>query len=93
MQRISLGLPAGEALQPAPGELAWWWGYAPASLVCRVVLAVGLVAWIGAPHFWLGLVVDVSLGWRLVALPPLARVPVPYTTMEPLRDVPMLGRA
>jgi putative peptide zinc metalloprotease protein len=33
LMRRSLGLPAGEALQPAPGELRWWWGYAPASLL------------------------------------------------------------
>jgi putative peptide zinc metalloprotease protein len=72
--RRSLGLPAGEALQPAPGELPWWWGYAPASLVCRVVLSVGIVAWIGAQHFWLGLLVALMLGWGLLALPLLRAV-------------------
>jgi putative peptide zinc metalloprotease protein len=72
--RRSLGLPAGEALQPAPGELAWWWGYAPASLVCRVVLSVGIVAWIGAQHFGLGWLVALMLGWSMLALPLLRAV-------------------
>jgi putative peptide zinc metalloprotease protein len=67
--RRGLGLPAGEALPPGPGELRWWWCYAPASLACRVVLSVGIVAWIGAQHFWLGLLVALMLAWAMAAVP------------------------
>ena len=67
----ALGLPAGPALQPAPGELRWWWGYAPASLACRVVLALGIVGWIGAHHFWAGIGVAVLFAWNIVGAPAL----------------------
>ncbi|MEN9416877.1 MAG: hypothetical protein RI988_497 [Pseudomonadota bacterium] len=72
--RRLLGLPAGEALQPAPGELAWWWLYAPASLACRVVLCVGIVAWLGSRHFWLGVAVAAVLAWGMLVVPALRAV-------------------
>ncbi len=73
-QRIAgraLGLPADPALQPARGELVWWRLYAPASLVCRLVLAVGIVGWIGAQHYWAGVAVGALFAWYLGGAPAL----------------------
>jgi putative peptide zinc metalloprotease protein len=67
----ALGLPAEPALAAARGEHAWWWFYAPASLACRIVLSVGIAAWIGAQHFWAGVAVSVLLAWGLVLQPAL----------------------
>lgn len=72
--RRVLGLPVGERLQPAPGEMAWWWMYAPASLACRVALCVGIVAWLGAQHFWLGVAVAAVLAWSMLGVPALRAV-------------------
>jgi putative peptide zinc metalloprotease protein len=67
----ALGLPAEPALAAARGERAWWWFYAPASLACRIVLSVGIAAWIGAQHFWAGVAISVLLAWGLVLQPAL----------------------
>lgn len=76
LQRIGtlLGLPAAQEVPPSRGERAWWWAYAPASLVCRVLLSVGMVGWLGAQNFWLGLVVLLILVGSMVVLPALRGV-------------------
>ena len=67
----ALGLPAAPALAGGRGERGWWWFYAPASLACRFVLSVGIVAWIGGQHFWAGVAVGAMLAWTVVLLPAL----------------------
>ncbi|MFZ4650025.1 MAG: biotin/lipoyl-binding protein [Rubrivivax sp.] len=76
LQRLGtlVGLPAAQEVPPSPGERAWWWAYAPASLVCRVLLSVGLVMWLGGQNFWLGMVVLALLLGSMAVLPLLRAV-------------------
>jgi putative peptide zinc metalloprotease protein len=67
----ALGLAAEPAWPAARGEIGWWWFYAPASLACRIVLSVGIAAWIGAQHFWAGVAIAALLAWGLVLQPAL----------------------
>ena len=50
-------------------ENAWVWAYAPASWVCRLVMALALLAWVGRWSFWLGVALALYFVWSLAAVP------------------------
>jgi putative peptide zinc metalloprotease protein len=69
LQRRATGdLPAG-AVVAAPGETAWLWAYAPASLAYRVLISVTLVGWVGGMSFVLGAALALYFVWTLLAQP------------------------
>ena len=64
-----LGVEGGGALQPAAGEAAWLWGYAPAALAYRLLISVALIAWLGGISFLLGTAIALYFVWTLAGQP------------------------
>jgi putative peptide zinc metalloprotease protein len=67
-----LGVPAPHRPQPAHGEAAWLWLYAPASLAWQALLLATLVGWLGSLSFWFGLSLGLFTLWLLLLRPLVA---------------------
>lgn len=64
-----LRLPGESAVVPLPGEAPWLWVYAPAALVMRWAVALGVVAWLASVSAVLGVGAVLVFGWTLVGQP------------------------
>lgn len=60
---------AAHAIEPAPGEAAWLWGYAPAAFAYRVLISVSLVGWFGQTSFLLGALLALAFIWTMFGRP------------------------
>ena len=74
LRGLATGERQGGAVQAAAGEVGWLWAYAPAALAWRVLVSVGLVAWVGSMSFVLGAMLALYLGWTMLAQPLLRLV-------------------
>jgi putative peptide zinc metalloprotease protein len=64
-----LRLPGASAVVPLPGETPWLWAYAPAALVMRWSVALGVVTWLASVSAVLGAGAVLLFGWTLVGQP------------------------
>jgi putative peptide zinc metalloprotease protein len=70
MQRV-LGITPAPLPDAASGERAWWWAYAPASWVCRALMALTIIAWAGAASFGLGMALVAYFVYSMLVTPGL----------------------
>ena len=64
-----LRIPGESAVVPLPGETPWLWAYAPAALVMRWSVALGVVLWLESVLPILGILAALVFGWTLVGQP------------------------
>jgi putative peptide zinc metalloprotease protein len=62
------------AIEPAPGEAAWLWAYAPAALGYRLVISIALVGWFGSSSFAFGVALAGVFAWSMFGQPLLKLV-------------------
>ncbi|WP_294000334.1 hypothetical protein [Sphaerotilus sp.] len=64
-----LRIPGEPPVVPLPGEAPWLWAYAPAALVMRWSVALGVVLWLESVAPVLGVVAALGFGWSLLGQP------------------------
>ena len=64
-----LRIPGESPVVPLPGEAPWLWAYAPAALVMRWSVAVGVLWWLESVQPLLALAAALVMGWTMVGLP------------------------
>ncbi|MDZ7854883.1 biotin/lipoyl-binding protein [Sphaerotilus sp.] len=69
MRTRVLRVPGESPVVPLPGEAPWLWGYAPAALVMRWSVALGVLLWLESVQPLLAVLAALVLGWTLVGQP------------------------